>query len=236
MRMRSKAPTGSPGFTLIEMLVVIALIGILASLLLPVLSKASGKAKATYCSSGMRQIGMSAQMWANEKRGQFPVVKVNSTTLIWDKNRTIGFGDMLKSEMRHEERMFVCPSASLLNKGYTNGVQNVGVKGKRAHSSYYFRGTNQQAPKTANDSRGNVLMSDFDAPSTTEPGQWMNQNHERGKNALFRDGHVEFIRCELDSRYYRYGGNSSGKKDGTWYFLDWQNYVGSATNTAAEVK
>ena len=52
------------GFTLVELLAVIATIGILAALLLPVLSKAKSKAQRTACSSNLRQLGLAWQQYS----------------------------------------------------------------------------------------------------------------------------------------------------------------------------
>lgn len=60
------------GFTLVELLVVIGIIGLLISILMPALSKARQAAWAATCQSNMRQIGMGFSIYANENSGQIP--------------------------------------------------------------------------------------------------------------------------------------------------------------------
>lgn len=73
----NKRPSGkgrevfrSPAFTLVELLVVVAIMGALAALLLPVASKADASAKTAKCLSNLRQLGVACRLYSNENENR----------------------------------------------------------------------------------------------------------------------------------------------------------------------
>ncbi len=63
----------SGGFTLVELLVVIGIIAVLTALLLPALNAARERSRRVTCLSNLRQLAMSAIMYANNYKGHFPL-------------------------------------------------------------------------------------------------------------------------------------------------------------------
>jgi len=67
----------SVGFTLVELLVVVAILAVLASLLLPALARAKEKAKVVKVHAELYGVGLALEMYSDDHDNQLPPVRVN---------------------------------------------------------------------------------------------------------------------------------------------------------------
>ncbi len=103
------------GFTLVELLVVVTIIGILASLLLPSLVQARERARRVSCANNLKQIYLVLAMYSNEWDGRFPqgednIVFTETTAPIFTRNNYMMEADAIFPDYLSDLTVFACPS------------------------------------------------------------------------------------------------------------------------------
>lgn len=103
-------------FTLIEMLVTIAVLGILAAILLPALAKAKDRGRQGTCINDIRQLAIAFQMYHTDNKDEFPAP--GSKTLYgpqpedwiwWQQDRDIRQSSIVPHLSGFNPALFTCP-------------------------------------------------------------------------------------------------------------------------------
>ncbi|MCH2176268.1 MAG: type II secretion system GspH family protein [Lentisphaeria bacterium] len=155
-------------FTLIEILVVIAIIGILSSLVLGVFSKTREKGRRIACASQLQQLGLAIHMYVNNHADQLPT------------SERLAIFIPLDSYVQNKQ-LYNCPGDNeddgLFATDGTSYEWNTFVNGKKIdRSNFQILGLNLQLP----------LLFDGDF------------YHGNTKNQLFNDGRVEIYESLSD--------------------------------------
>lgn len=189
------------GFTLIEMLFVMAIITLLAALALPAFGTVQGKAREISCGSNLRQIGFSIAMYSQDNDGLYPyaIDPVDRVALeLWDKYPEFKsqvpvlpmLHDVLQPYLK-SKTVFRCPSDFGFDVvDFANVPMNAHPSAYEAFgTSYYYRtaiAANHSGETTFSaPTEINVLLDGV--------GQWHGTLIPLAQryNVLFADGHVK---------------------------------------------
>jgi len=187
-------------FTLIELLCVMAIIGVLAALLLPVLSQGKARAQRIQCVSNLRQAGLAFHSFAHDHNGRFPMqISTNAGGSMELVQAAYQLSGEFYFAFRHFQalsselvtpRVVICPADSRLPAASFASFRNDNLS--------YFVGANADLAQANSILAGdrNITNDWLPAASLLQLGpnqylRWTHELHHFRGNLLFSDGHVE---------------------------------------------
>lgn len=226
------------GFTLIEMLVVIAIIGVLAAMLAGPLMNARTQALKTACTNNLAQIGKASFMYESQNDGKAP--NYTAAAITSDVQTLWPLLAIFRVNLLDSPKIVTCPVGSATNQVYdqtgagimkdsntATSVLTVTAGGTYFYSHYLFT-----TYYTAGSPGNRVIAGDAGGAASATTG--FSRNHgdaslaaaTQGANALFKDGHVKGSKPD-----YTVEGAARASTNSNDVNLWGTNGVASATST-----
>lgn len=157
------------GFSLVELLVVIALIALLAGILFPVFAAAGSQARQSSCASNLKQIGLALVQYAQDHDETMPPTRRNDTGTTTNPTRNTWY-NLLQPYIKNTN-VFRCAGA--LRTNASADAYYLPVRGYPV-SYGYNNALHERNLATIETSSTLVLMTDIDTvpDATKDPADW----------------------------------------------------------------
>jgi prepilin-type N-terminal cleavage/methylation domain-containing protein/prepilin-type processing-associated H-X9-DG protein len=110
------------GFTLVELLTVIAIVGVLAGLIVPIVGRVRANARFTGCASNLRQIGILFQLYSQDNKGCLPYAVSAVDGYSWDYHLAQYATNEETKSGAVPVSVFSCPSSDRKSRGTFDGA------------------------------------------------------------------------------------------------------------------
>ncbi|MFM7412563.1 MAG: DUF1559 domain-containing protein [Planctomycetota bacterium] len=200
-----------PAFTLVELLVVVAIIAVLVGLLLPAVQASRAAARRTQCGSNLRQVGLAMGQFCDAHRGRFPDTSHNE---LGDVERSWIY--TVAPFMESVDTIRICPddlkAADRLEQRLTSYVMNAYLTDEPPSLSVTNRNRLRETSKTLvafelADQKGAIIENDhvhnhgWFTPLTVARKQVLQKieadaairRHADASHLLYADWHVSLV-------------------------------------------
>ena len=220
-------------FTLLEILVVIAIIAILAAILFPAFARARENARRASCQSNLKQIGLGIALYTqdyDEKLSHYDGMGTPGPDSFTEND--VLWADVLQPYVKSKQ-IFICPSATHSGSPKTRTTTAsasfyYGVAATLQTTEYAF--TNHSPTPVSSLSeftnpsetllvldRSDATTASYDYFVNDDPFRAAGKLHFEGPNCLFADGHVKWLQFEK----LNVNSNYLWKKVKPWTFEPW---------------
>lgn len=200
-------------FSLLELLIVIAVIAILAALLLPAINRAKQRAGAVSCTSNLRQLGLAFSMYLENNNDAFPAPgsafvygPQPEDWIWWQLGREVQKSAVVPYISGFNSQLFRCPqdaAASLSDYSYSYSLNSYDLDGEsnpgmssiitQDRKLYPFKSAQIRTPSSK------IMIVDEDR-ATLDDSRWaidygnmICSRHNRRGVVIFADAHAQLV-------------------------------------------